>query len=335
MAESHSGRNYCLDYVKGIACIFVVFTHCRFPGTMGIIANCVARFSVPYFFMVSGYFSYYKDGRKFPAGRKIKHISIIVIAATIFYILVGIAKILFLHSVFSVGFKDIVDFVLFNKMFFISDHLWFLYALLYLYILYAAVDKLKLQKIAYFSIPVLVIAGIVLNRGDYLIGISVPRTLYRNFLIEGFPMFMLGHLIRKYQEKIVSKFTNIQLILIISVSILLCLAERFAFGRDFRYCISSFPQAAAIFVFALKNGSMGSTRALTKLGVKYSLFVYVLHPFVWHTLEQGYSKVGIAKNTAALYLLPVLVVIVTIILSIIIDKVISLINNRRKGETNG
>lgn len=50
--------NYCLDFIKGIACICVVFMHCEFPGIMGIAVQAISRFCVPLFFMVSGYFCY-------------------------------------------------------------------------------------------------------------------------------------------------------------------------------------------------------------------------------------------------------------------------------------
>ena len=50
--------NYCLDFIKGIACMFVVFMHCEFPGIMGTAVQAVSRFCVPFFFMVSGYFCF-------------------------------------------------------------------------------------------------------------------------------------------------------------------------------------------------------------------------------------------------------------------------------------
>lgn len=48
--------NYCLDFMKGIACLFVVWMHCEFPGKAGVIVQAISRFCVPFFFMVSGYF---------------------------------------------------------------------------------------------------------------------------------------------------------------------------------------------------------------------------------------------------------------------------------------
>lgn len=49
-------RNNFLDYIKGIACIGVVFIHCSFPYVFGDIIANLAAFGVPMFFMISGYY---------------------------------------------------------------------------------------------------------------------------------------------------------------------------------------------------------------------------------------------------------------------------------------
>ena len=46
-------RNRTLDMVKAICAYAVVLLHVHFPGNAGIIANVLARFAVPVFFMVS------------------------------------------------------------------------------------------------------------------------------------------------------------------------------------------------------------------------------------------------------------------------------------------
>ena len=53
--------NYCLDFIKGIACFFVVCMHCEFPGKAGMVVQCMTRFCVPFFFMVSGYYCFYEN----------------------------------------------------------------------------------------------------------------------------------------------------------------------------------------------------------------------------------------------------------------------------------
>lgn len=327
--SANSKRNYCLDFFKGIACICVVFMHCEFPGILGTIVQCVSRFCVPYFFMVSGYFAYYKDNRPFPAKKKILHILEITIIASVFYALVAVVRYFITGESLQVSARSILYFLMFNQPFIIAGQLWFLFALIYVYILYSIVDKLKLHKYAYYSIPVLIIMYIILAQGAHLLGYFVPNYIYRNFLIEGFPLFMLGHLIHKNEEKLLDKFNNKLLITIISVSTLLCLAERYIMGRDFGVNILTFPQVTAIFVFTVRNWKWGGTNILTTLGKKYSLYVYAVHPFVWHSLEYIYNVLKVNNNIFALYIMPLLVLLVTIVLSIIVVKIVELIKKTK------
>lgn len=42
-------KNRCLNFLKGIACIGVVFIHIPFPDVFGEIVVKIARFAVPLF----------------------------------------------------------------------------------------------------------------------------------------------------------------------------------------------------------------------------------------------------------------------------------------------
>jgi len=84
--------NYCLDFIKGIACICVVFMHCEFPGIMGVVVQAISRFCVPLFFMVSGYFCYQSVAVergaiiKWLFNKKVSHILKITVNASLFYL---------------------------------------------------------------------------------------------------------------------------------------------------------------------------------------------------------------------------------------------------------
>lgn len=51
-------RNSTLNALKGIACFSVIMLHCAFPGMVGKIIYGIARFAVPMFFAISGYYVY-------------------------------------------------------------------------------------------------------------------------------------------------------------------------------------------------------------------------------------------------------------------------------------
>ncbi len=53
-------KNQSINCLKAISCIIVVFLHCAFPGNFGRLIFYASRFSVPVFFMISGYYSFQK-----------------------------------------------------------------------------------------------------------------------------------------------------------------------------------------------------------------------------------------------------------------------------------
>ncbi len=329
MSETNlSSRNSCLDFVKGIACICVVFMHCEFPGTAGVVIQAVSRFCVPFFFMVSGYFCF-SPVKTVNYTKKIKHIGIITLAAFCFYTVLAV--------LFGTGLKvtagGIMNWIAFNSPVIIVGQMWFLFALLYDYIVFAAADRSGLTKAALFAIPVLIAVYIILAQGMHLAGKTVANMYYRNWLIEGFPFFAGGYWIHRKQDKI--KIPDPVLIGGAVLFTALCLVERKLMGRDFGVNIVTFPQVFCLFMLCVKNPGFGAKSIITKLGKGYSLYVYIFHPAIWNFLRKVYSALHISHNTAALYLLPVLVAAASIIWSVIYSalwkRVKSLCLNKLKG----
>lgn len=318
-------KNYCLDFFKGIACILVVFMHCEFPGRVGIVVQCIARFCVPLFFMTSGYFCYYEDGRTDVALKKVVHIGKLAFYAAVFYIIFAIAEMYLFEKTLEISLQRILEFVFLNEPIIIAGQLWFLFALLYDYIIFAIVEKKKLFKAAYILIPILFFAYIMLAQGAHIMGISVPNIIYRNFLIEGFPLFMLGYWLHENGDKI--KLSNTAMSIIIMSSTAMCIVERELLGRDFGVNIVSFFQVIAIFLFAINNPNKFKNSPLRLLGEKYSLYVYILHPAVWHTLEYVYELLEVDKNIIALWVMPILVLVLTILTAWLWNKLKEKYNN--------
>ena len=295
-----------MDAVKGLACIAIVFMHCAFPGRLGTLVQCLVRFGVPFFFMVSGYFCHSANGRV-DYGRKIRHVATIVLWTVLFY---ALATPLWSPWEGGFGLKDIRNWVLFNKPFYIAGQMWFLFALLYDYALFALFDRKGLRWVPWMAVPVGIAVYIAMAQGAHLAGIKVPNMWYRNFLVEGFSLFSLGYLLRTNAGRL--KFSNRVLWTVLAVSTLLCPLERFLMGRDFGVNIMTFPQVAALFLLCIKNPGWGQGSRLAGLGLKYSMLVYVLHPAVWHLLDRFYAAAGLAGNTAVAYLRPVVCVAVTV-----------------------
>lgn len=318
--ETHiKKRNYCLDFIKGIACVCVVFMHCEFPGLFGVVVQCISRFCVPFFFMVSGYFAY-REELQFtcspPQYKKIFHILKITILASIFYLIIELVKYVIKRNVIVITKSHILYWFLFNQPFLIAGQLWFLFALLYVYVLFAVIERFNLYKIAYFFIPILILAYIILAQGMHLVGKPVPNMIYRNFLIEGFPLFMLGHFLHFHEKRIIKSFNDIVLIIGFLLFTLLCLVERYFLGRDFGVNIFTFPQVICLFIIGIKKSERFESNMIRKIGTNLSMFVYIIHPFVWHTMEYGYKKLGWNESMFALYCMPLFVLLITLLLSV-------------------
>ena len=64
-------RNRTFDLFKWAAALFVLLLHVPFPGDVGGTVRMFARWAVPFFFMVSGYFTYGAVQRE-DAGRLVR-----------------------------------------------------------------------------------------------------------------------------------------------------------------------------------------------------------------------------------------------------------------------
>lgn len=50
-------RSSMFDFIKGLACMGMVFIHVTFPGTAGMAIKTAALFAVPVFLMIAGFYS--------------------------------------------------------------------------------------------------------------------------------------------------------------------------------------------------------------------------------------------------------------------------------------
>lgn len=235
-----------------------------------------------------------------------------------FYFIFAQLQHLFFHNVdFTINGRQLFDWVLFNQPSVIAGQYWFLFALLYAYLLYGISEHLRLRKLTYFLAALLFVVYISLAQGLHLAGIHIPNMIYRNWLIEAFPFFMLGHWIHEYQDKI--NISNKVLIGIIVITTLLCWIERWLMGRDFGVNIVTIPQVFAMFVYGIKN-SPSHEGMIQRLGRDCSMLVYILHPAVWHSFEGIYKKIGISNNMVALYMMPIIVLLFSILFSLLFNE---------------
>ena len=194
-------RNRTLDMVKAICAYAVVLLHVHFPGSAGIIANVLARFAVPVFFMVSGYFCFRGDDTEFiRTGKKIRHVLKLMLVAfpvcclweMIQNHIDGASQKEWLEAL--VSGEHIRQFLLYNNSSQVKWHLWFLPALLYCYLLFALAARFRICKQAYVLIPVLLLIHFGMEEfSTFLFPEKHFRVMqFRNYLFTGFPFFYVG-----------------------------------------------------------------------------------------------------------------------------------------------
>lgn len=209
-----SSRNLSMECCKLIASFFVVFIHVPFPGQAGKLVDCLARFAVPTFLMISGYFNYQADSAAI--ARRLKHILYLILVGTVVDLcwgcvateLEGGSTVAYLRAAILDPIEVIRWIVLHFHPY--AGHLWYLnaiatcYMALYVYTRFRGEEKVNYTPFYYLCLNLFVILfifGIVdpANGRE-----SVVNT--RDGWLMGLPMFGIGLFIREYQERIFERF---------------------------------------------------------------------------------------------------------------------------------
>lgn len=342
MAEKVKKQYNNLNAIKIMAAFFVVCIHIRFPGDFGNAVVAVARFAVPFFFMLSGFFSYYENKEVLNAKykRKIRHLCTIFAGSFLMYlaydslthILNGSLK-NYLADKFS--FVALAEFIAFNHPR-VMEALWFLPALVYATVVFFFFEKKGITKKMYFLIPVLFVAGVVLREilefAENPPQIMTKAYFYRNWLFVGLPFFMLGHFIRVNEEKLKNKFSDAALVVIMLVATAESVAVELMHTQKSLY-IGTFFAVSALFVLCLKKEGSVKTGKLAVYGAEYSLYVYIFHIMVRNVCDKILSISGLAFVGEKLSaVMPVIIFVLALIASAVYVYIKKLIKSKLKRE---
>lgn len=275
--------------------------------------------------MVSGY--YYLSARTLDVAerkRKALHIGKITAWATLFYILFGLVRSLVKHTVWAdFSLYNIAAFLGFNQMFFIVSQMWFLYALLYVYVALIILNQDWYRRNSFLISIICLSFYVLLAQGLHIGGIHVSNFVYKNWLIEGFGFFSLGLALHQNQDRI--RFSNKSLLWVVAFTTVLSVAERYLLGRDFGVNICSIPQVTALMFYAINNPTR-HPGVIQRLGRDCSMMVYILHPAIWHSMDGLYKLIGIWDNMPAQYMKPIVVVGLSILFAMTFNSVVGACN---------
>ena len=313
-------KNDCLNVWKGIAAFFIVWIHCRFPGKAGELVEGLARFAVPLFFMISGHFSRGKE----PAvlWRRFRSTLRMYLWASAVYFLwrlvmlyrEGSLSLEAAGNMFSL--KALGELFLWNRSPF-AYHLWFLGALLYCYLFYGLLVRLRKEESVYLLIPLCLGANLLLGEGLNVLGRHIPTAFVRNFWLTGLPFFLLGHWLAGRKAGIeASGRTGLYLA---AGGICLTVAETLFFGKAELY-LGSVLLGTGLFVTAVRNPGFGRGSLPAHIGEKDSRHIYLWHVILYQFTSSLAACLGIRGYKVYQWLVPLWVCLASWMLAEILER---------------
>ena len=316
-------KNHCLNLWKGAAAFAVILIHCPLPGAPGRMVEAVARFAVPLFFLISGYFACDRDTGVLR--RRAVHIfRLYVGAVAVYYLWAAAQYALFQHTfvgmaakLFPEGGRTVPELLLWNRTA-MAPHLWFMGALVYCYLFDMLLVRTRWEEKAYWLIPVLLAANLLLGECRGLIGVAVPVRWIRSFWLTGLPFFLWGSWFARQAKREKLVLHTGWLVAIVAAGMLLTVME--CRMTDYRELyLGSLLTAGGLFALALTSPDFGKGAVLTRIGEWDSAQMYLWHLLLRKMAAVIFRTVGLYGTTACQMLTPFLVGVASVALAELIN----------------
>ena len=321
---SKIARNQGIDVLRFIGALMVVCIHIGFPGHLGQAMILVSRIAVPCFFIISGYFF---NPQKFNLRKTTLKLLVIALIGHILYAVKCIALTPEnISTTFSL--KNLGVFVVFNHPVW-AEHMWYLSAIIYTYVIIAIAEKLKFVKALYFAIPVLLITNLALGEfSGFIFGHALPVYFGRNFLFFALPFFLIGRLIKEKGIAVKKTKGKILCIGIAAFGLLISLVE-YAITRakvDF-FTGLLFMSVSVFLIFAEGLNLPKWMTHIAYAGHEYTLFIYVAHSLVGFLLQNIAHELAFSIYP---YIATIAVFVVTLLCAIFFRQIIKIIRFKSK-----
>ncbi len=282
----------------------------------------LSAFAVPLFYMTAGYYSVGCDYAKIKQ-RTANIARIFLVAFAVFFVcflLVNIAQNTageWLRANFTV--TALVKCVFFCMIDY-AVPLWYLIAMLEIYILWLVVVKHKWENIVAKCTPWLFVGNFLWTLLRKLYGL--PYAVAYNFIISALPWFLFGYYIRnKAQAKLQSTNGGIFIGMIIAGAAV-AIADTYCRLRMSIYAAGVIALGIGVFCLAVRYANVPANRVLTYLGNRLSLYVYILHVPVSVAINGLCVLIGVPVNTAVwAWLFPIITLLLTLVTAWCVDKI--------------
>lgn len=317
-------RNKSLDFLKFLGIFLVVVIHCSscYGSAFGVMYGFIA-WAAPVFMMISGYFIYKKDTSTIIPKIKIK-LKYLVKVFFIALLLCAINKFInaircnylstWINDLFTINtLKDI--FIINNFEIFFADHLWYLIALIYSYILlYFCIKHKALNTIVKFLIPITLILRVILIQND-----SFSWHMFQSFLLSGFNYFFLGYYMAKYKNKL-ENINGLYYILLLIVGFFI---GEVNYLIHINYKIAELGitiSSIALFLIAIKYPNMKYPKFINAISSKHSLIIYIAHPFVMRVYPLLFGNIEEVSSKLYMYSYPIIIFLISYLIAILWNK---------------
>lgn len=339
VAVEKKERNQSIELCRLTAAIAVVFIHVALPDPIGGWINCLCRFAVPFFFMVSGYFSFGRDS-VWVKGQLVKVLKLNLYAPMLYYAWK------YIEFYRGSGLWAFLGDEVFHQGIFMqwliqhigpgAGHLWFLSALvpcylgLWIYVRFREGEwNTPLYLVGFFLMGVYFILATILPSN----GLQIPYEAYRNGWFLGIPLFLLGMFLHEYGKQITEKFclSAGRLVLLVAIGILLSLLQYRTYGTS-EVFLGTIPELIGLLLLLAAHPVLPGNflkRVTPRLG-RISTVIYIIHILV-KDMYDTYLFPRAAESLGVLepWMKPFLVAIISFAGAILWDWLLRSIKIRR------
>lgn len=278
-------RGQSLECGRLAAAVMVVFIHARFPGNFGRAADCLARFAVPFFFALSGFFACRAgEGQLL---RRLRRVLLLAIGSSAGYLVFHCLLALAAggsprDALAGLNLRSLGEMLLFQASPF-AGHLWYLNALCLCYgLLWLHVRRRGTGGGAglYALGGGLLGLYLLLEPVGGLLGWDIPYIWVRNGWLLGFPLFLLGHFLGSHPRKL----STVAAWALIALGAGLSLTQWFLL-RPVELPLGMLLVTPALLLFLADRPGTRLPKALTAKFGPLSTALYLLHPAVLELCE--------------------------------------------------
>jgi len=293
--EKVSNRLVGIDLVKVIACFLVIVSHTSaigFPVRFSSVMYYTGVMAIPLFFMTNGYLLLGKNGKdRWYSYKKIGRILLLTFIINVMLcILYVIIKHPFWNPISGVG----INLFLQRGIFW---HLWFLGALIIIYLFFPVLNFLYLHKQKYFFIlsACLIFAQCFVDILNIYSSIKYndifQSHILQTYRLEShFSYFVLGGVIKLLKPKLIkyTKLRNVLLLYVLAIVYQFFIIKNVYHLSYFEFFYNNILIICLCVIFFLYISNIQSTKWEKEISFLASLImvIYIIHPLVM----MAYSK---------------------------------------------